>query len=170
LTKTAILDIVINMKIVICGMGNINRGDDGFGPYVVACVKESKCIKTIDCNIYPENYLNKIVSTKPNLIVFLDTIKKNASNIMLLKNEEILQHHPISVSTHNLPFSSIYQFLRTNCDAEIFLLGISVNSYETMSSEVKNIADRVCSFFNSIDRQKKFNIIAIYENLSTAIE
>jgi hydrogenase maturation protease len=158
------------MKLLLCGMGNKERGDDGFGPYIVENVRETDNIKKIDCNLYPENYLNKIVSLNPDLIIFFDTVKKEGAKTFLLRNDEIVTNNPISVSTHNLPFSAIYQFLRENSKAEIFLLGVSVNSYQELSTETKNIADRICAVFKSIDKQKNLNIIVeLYENISAAI-
>jgi hydrogenase maturation protease len=157
------------MKILLCGMGTKDRGDDGFGPYIVEHVQETNNLKKIDCNIYPENYLNKILSFDPDLIIFFDTIKKEGIKKLILRNEEILKNNPISVSTHNLPFSAMYQFLRGNTKAEIFLLGISANSYSELSRETKDIADQICNIFNNVDKQKKINTIELYENLSTAI-
>ena len=170
LDKENFLNILIRMKLLLCGMGNKERGDDGFGPYVVENVRETDNIKKIDCNLYPENYLNKIVSLNPDLIIFFDTVKKEGAKTFLLRNDEIVTNNPISVSTHNLPFSAIYQFLRENSKAEIFLLGVSANSYQELSTETKNIADRVCAVFKSIDKQKNLNIIVnLYEDLSAAI-
>lgn len=170
LDKENFLNIIIRMKLLLCGMGNKERGDDGFGPYIVENVRETDNIKKIDCNLYPENYLNKIVSLNPDLIIFFDTVKKEGAKTFLLRNDEIVTNNPISVSTHNLPFSAIYQFLRENSKAEIFLLGVSVNSYQELSTETKNIADRICAVFKSIDKQKNLNIIVeLYENISAAI-
>jgi hydrogenase maturation protease len=170
LDKENFLNIIIRMKLLLCGMGNKERGDDGFGPYIVENVRETDNLKKIDCNLYPENYLNKIVSLNPDLIIFFDTVKKEGAKTFLLRNDEIVTNNPISVSTHNLPFSAIYQFLRENSKAEIFLLGVSVNSYQELSTETKNIADRICAVFKSIDKQKNLNIIVeLYENISAAI-
>jgi len=157
------------MRILLCGIGNRERGDDGFGPYIVEQIKETDNIKKIDCHLYPENYLNKISSFAPDLIIFFDAIKKEGTETIFLKNDEIIAHNPISVSTHNLPFSAIYQFLKVNCRAEIWFLGVRPHSYEKLSDETMAVAQRITHVFNSLDIQKNLDIINLYENLSTAI-
>ena len=157
------------MRIVLCGMGNKERGDDGFGPYIVENIQETDNIKKIDCNIYPENYLNKIIALHPDLIIFLDTIKKQDLRVILLKNKEILQGSPISISTHNLPFSAIYQYLKENTNAHIWFLGVKPYSYERLSDKTITIANRIIDFLNSLDGQKKLSIIKTYETLATTL-
>jgi hydrogenase maturation protease len=163
------LDILIIVKLLLCGMGNKNRGDDGFGPYIIEHVQESETITTIDSTLYLENYLTKIVSLSPHLIVFFDTVKNSDSKPVLLKNDEIVTHDSISLSTHTIPLSAVYQFLKQNSSAEIFFLGIPAHSYQEFSQETKDIADRICSVFNNVDREKNLDIINVYENLSAAI-
>jgi hydrogenase maturation protease len=150
-------------------MGNKERGDDAFGPYIVENFQETDNIKKIDCNLYPENYLNKIIDSHPDLIIFLDTIKKQDSGVILLKNKEILENNPISISTHNLPFSAIYQYLKENTNAHIWFLGVKPYSYEKLSDETIAIADQVIDILNSLDKQKDLNIIEIYETLFTTL-
>jgi hydrogenase maturation protease len=150
-------------------MGNKDRGDDGFGPYIIEHVQESETITAINSGIYLENYLTKIVSVSPDLIIFFDTVKNCGTKPFLVRNDEILAHNPISVSTHNIPLSAVYQFLKQYSRAEIFFLGVSAHSYQEFSQQTKAIADRICSVFNSVDEEKKLNIINVYENLSTAI-
>lgn len=157
------------MRILLCGMGNKERGDDGFGPYVVKNIRETDTIKPIDCHLYPENYLNKITSFDPDVIIFLDTVKKEDAKATFLRNEEIIAHNPISVSTHSLPFSAIYQFLKENSQAEIWFLGVRANSYEKLSDEITTVAHRITNVFNSLDTQKNLDIMSFYEKLSTAI-
>jgi len=151
-------------------MGNKDRGDDGFGSYVLKNIQETNIIKKIDCGVSPENYLNKILFFCPNLIIFFDTVMKGNANAVLLKNEEIVENSPISITTHNLPFSSIYHYLKENSSADIWFLGVRPYSYEHMSNETMKIADRIISMFNLLDRHKDLNRISFYENLSTAFK
>ncbi|MCK4673463.1 hypothetical protein KAT67_05720, partial [candidate division WOR-3 bacterium] len=140
-----------------------------FGPYIVENFQETDNIKKIDCNLYPENYLNKIIDLRPELIIFLDTIKKQDSGIILLKNKEILENNPISISTHNLPFSAIYHYLKENTNAHIWFLGVKPYSYERLSDETIAIADRIIDILNSLDKQKNLNTIGTYETLFTTL-
>lgn len=157
------------MKILLCGVGNSSRGDDGFGPYIVQNLKESNHIKTIDCGTCPENYLNKIVDYHADLIIFIDAISKNGKKYLLLKDDEIVEDMSISVSTHNLPFRSIYDYITENSHASIWLLGVKPISYNELHQEIKKCAHRIIDTLNLLDSEKKLTIIKIYENLSAAL-
>lgn len=157
------------MKILLCGMGNRDHGDDAFGPYVVEQIKETDSIKKIDCNLYPENYLNKIISYNPDLVIFFDTIQKQGSKSVLLRDDELQLHNPISVSTHNLPFSSIYYYLKENSHANIWFLGVRPISYTHLTEEIISSAKRVIDAFDSLDNEHEINIIELYETLSTTL-
>ena len=155
---------------LLAGMGNRDRGDDGFGSYIVDNIQEYDRLRKIDCHIYPENYLNIIVDENPDLIIFFDTVNKEGSKAVLLKNKEILEKNPISISTHNLPFSSIYEYLKVNTHADIWFLGISPISYEKMSLTTEKIAQKIINALNFLDNQGKLNIIKIYETLYTTLK
>jgi hydrogenase maturation protease len=150
-------------------MGNSERGDDGFGSYIASSLVSLKTIKTIDCGRYIENYLNTIVNMAPDLIILFDTVKHGASDTLLLKNEEIVRDHALSISTHNLPFSAVYEYLKHECRADIWLFGVTARSYETFSNYVKTIAQKVICAMEFLDSQSKINIINVYETLSSTL-
>ncbi|MGB3342049.1 MAG: hydrogenase maturation protease [bacterium] len=158
------------MRILLCGMGNRDRGDDGFGSYIVDNIQESDNLRKVDCTIYPENYLNKMVDESPDLIIFLDAVKREGSQAILLRNREVLENNPISISTHNLPFSAIYEYLKANTQAKIWFLGIPPISFEKMSETTKKVAHKIINALHFLDKQEKLNIIKIYETLSTTLK
>ncbi len=162
--------IIVRMKMLLCGIGNKDRGDDGFGAYILENIQESNYLRKIDCALYPENYLNKMVSENPDLIIFLDTIRRQGSQNILLRNGEILENNPISISTHNLPFSAIYEYLKANTRAKIWFLGICPISFEKMSETTKIVAHKIINALNFLDKQEKQDIIKIYETLSTTLK
>ena len=150
-------------------MGNRSRGDDVFGQYIVENIRETDTVKQIDCGLYPENYLNKMVSYNPDLIIFFDTIERQGDGLVLLRDEEILVQNPLSVSTHNLPFSSIYHYLKESSQANIWFLGVQARSYTHFTEETQRSAQRITDIFNSLDNEKKIDIIDLYETLSTTL-
>jgi hydrogenase maturation protease len=154
------------MRIVVCGIGSRDRGDDGFGPYIIDHLKDSGVVEKMDCELYPENYLNIIRSMSPDLVIFLDAMSGGEGEAVLLRNEEIIEKSPLSVTTHNLPFSAVVQFLRENGVPDIFFLGVQAASYERLSGRVKDIADRIIVVLNTIDKEQGFDIIRLYEALS----
>jgi hydrogenase maturation protease len=155
--------------ILLCGMGNKQRGDDGFGPYIIEHVRESDAVKKIDCHLFPENYLNKMVSRNPDVIIFFDAVRGIEKRTVFLENSEITECSTISITTHNLPFSAIYDYIKQYSKAKIWFFGVKPLSYEVMSHEVLELADGIVEFFNTLDKEEKANIIDVYENLSTTL-
>jgi len=154
------------MRIVVCGVGNVERGDDAFGPSVIEHLHEGETLRKIDCGLFPENYLNKIVSLLPDLVIFLDTIGREEMKSMILMNEEIAGRSALSVSTHNLSFTAIHEFLKNSGVKDVFFIGVPVHSYAHYSAGVRAIADRIVAILNNIDSMRGFDIIKMYELLS----
>lgn len=157
------------MHIVVCGIGNAERGDDAFGPYIVGCLQECEMLEKIDCGLHTENYLNRIVSSAPDVVIFLDTIDRKSQGCILLRNEEIVELSTLSVSTHSLSMGAIYEFLRNGGVQNVFFLGIPAISYERMTARVKDTADRIIGVLNNIDTSQGVGIIEVYEALSEQI-
>ncbi len=158
------------MKILLCGLGNRERGDDGFGPYVVEHIQEKDYIKTMDCALNVENYLNQIIDLTPDLIIFFDTIQKQSQEPVLLRDEELLENATISLSTHNLPLRAMYDYLKEYSHAALWLYGVPPYSYEHLTRDIIKRAERVVTFFNSLDNKNKITIIDLYETLSTTLK
>lgn len=157
------------MTILLCGIGNLERGDDGFGPHIIQNLSTTRHIKTLNCGLHIENYLNKIVEYKPDLIIILDAIAGGEREIWLLQNEEIVQHQALSVTTHNIPFSALYEYIKTHSQADVWLLGVTPRSYEHFTERTEAFAHHLIQFFDSLDKQSKIDILNIYETVSSII-
>ena len=151
-------------------MGNRERGDDAFGSYVIDHIHETDNMRTMDCALYLENHLNQIIAHQPDLVVLFDTVQKDGQKAVLLADEEILDNAAISVSTHNVPFSSVYDYVKENSGATIWFYGVQPHSYEHLTHNTIDSAKRVIDVFNSLDNQNKINIIELYETLSTTLK
>ncbi len=154
------------MRIVACGVGNIERGDDAFGPFIIEGLHEGDTLRKIDCGIHPENYLNVIVSLSPDIVLFFDTIRQCERESVLLRNEEIARKSPPSVSGHCLSLTAMYEFLKESGVKDILFLGVPVRSYSEISPEVRAVADRLISVLNKVDNMHGLDIMRMYEVLS----
>jgi hydrogenase 3 maturation protease len=157
------------MRIVACGVGNKERGDDAFGSYVIERLHEKRNLKKIDCGLHPENYLNKIIALTPDLVIFFDTIAKGEGAAIILRNQEIVERSPVSVTTHSLSFGAMYHFLRENNVRNVLFLGVPAVSYRQFSSKTRLIADRLVSVLDDIEKTAEISIVTIYEALSEQI-
>ena len=70
-------------KIIILGIGNESKGDDGVGPYIIKRLKifnKNPNLVLIDAGVVPENYIQKIINFNPETIIIIDyfqAIKKS---------------------------------------------------------------------------------------------
>jgi len=107
------------MRIVVCGVGNKMKGDDGIGPAVIEGLKtemekgniDSEEVMLLDCGTAPENFLGKITWFDPERVVIIDAVhmEKEPGTVDIIKTGKIIGDR---VSTHNLPLSMFIKYLR----------------------------------------------------------
>lgn len=130
------------MKILILGIGNTLKGDDGVGSYIVSKIKN---IEAIDAGIIPENYIQKIIDSKPDRIIIIDAVDFGGYPGEVKWFNEI-DSSSISISTHNLPPRLFIDFIKQQTGAEIKIIAIQPKQLrfnESLSEEVKKGADRL---------------------------
>lgn len=113
-------------RIVIVGIGDRMRGDDGVGCKIAEDLKEklqNEKITIINAGTTPENYLEKIVKYNPDLILFIDSADFGClpGDVKLLKSEELLE---AGTSTHNASLKLVFDYLENRTNSTILLLGI----------------------------------------------
>jgi len=129
---------VLKGKVVILGIGNPLRRDDGFGSLLADRLKGKVKAIVIDAKSAPENYLNKVIEEAPDTILILDAADFGGRPA----ETRLLDPHEASnlqyFSTHNLPLNLIIEFLEHNCQANIIFLAMqpqSVGFGEDLSQE-----------------------------------
>ncbi|MFH1868194.1 MAG: hydrogenase 3 maturation endopeptidase HyCI [Candidatus Omnitrophota bacterium] len=124
--KNKLIDI-LKGKIVIVGMGNIMRGDDGFGPLLIENLTGRIDAVCIDAGTAPENYLGKIAKEKPDTILFIDAVDLglDPGAYDILVKSEILNH---GMTTHDISPNMLIDFLEKETEANIYMLGVQPKS------------------------------------------
>jgi len=120
-----ILDKILSAKgkIIIVGIGNIMRRDDGLGPALINRIKDKVNTLCIDAGTAPENYLGKIAKEKPDTILLVDAMhmEERPGTYDILKKPDILQG---GFTTHNMSPVMIIEYLEKETKADIYMLGI----------------------------------------------
>jgi len=117
-------------KVLILGIGNPLRGDDGVGPEIINRVKNPlPSLVLFDVGETPENYLAKIVRQKPDTIVLIDAVEFAASpgTIKIMEKDDMRNEF---FSTHNVSLSLVAKYLQKETSADVFLLGIQPETTE----------------------------------------
>jgi hydrogenase 3 maturation protease len=136
-------------KVVILGIGNSMRGDDGFGPLVIKKLKKAgiKCT-LINGETIPENYSGTIIKAKPELVILLDCANFGgyAGELRHIKGKDI---PCLSLSTHQLPISFLTTYLQEEIGAKILIIGVQGKEFGfgEVSKEVKESAEKLTQLF-----------------------
>lgn len=125
-------------RVVIAGIGNALRGDDGAGPALVRRLQESMSVAPnpnmllLDAGEVPENYLSRITDFRPDTILLVDAVdfKGLPGTIKVVEEEKISEE---GFSTHNSSLRLVIKFLKEETEADILLLGIQPQGIQMMT-------------------------------------
>lgn len=133
-------------SILFVGIGNVLRKDDGAGVYISRRIRKGGNIDTLTVEASIENYIGKIYSLNPDILVLIDSMDTGADpgTAVLLPVEEVMD---ITFNTHNISLKNISQFFRS----EVYVLGIqpvSIDFGENISYLVRIISDEIINLIN----------------------
>ncbi|MBN2120623.1 MAG: hydrogenase maturation peptidase HycI [Candidatus Omnitrophica bacterium] len=126
---------ILKGKIVIIGIGNILKADDGLGPSLVNRLKAGLSAVCIDAGSAPENFTGKILKENPDTVLIVDAVDlgRSPGEFALLEKKEILN---CGFTTHDISCNMFIGYLEARTQAKIYMLGIQpekVNFSEGLS-------------------------------------
>ena len=127
-------------KVLILGVGNPLRGDDGAGPHLIEQLNGKIDAALLDCGEVPENFLGKIVELRPDTILIIETVHLGAppGAAAIIDADDF--DRMSSGYTHHASLWLSMNYLKIETGAEIFVLGIQPKKTEFgigISNEVK---------------------------------
>lgn len=134
-------------KILFVGIGNVLRMDDGAGVFISSGIKNRSNISSLTVEVSIENYIGKINTLNPDILVLIDTtnIGMAPGSHKLLKVDQIKD---ITFNTHNISLYRISEFFKM----QVYLLGIQpekIEFGENMSYIVRKEAEKIVNIINS---------------------
>ena len=140
-----VLKEILKGKVVIVGIGNIIRGDDGFGPKLIEKIKNNVQGVCLDAGVAPENYLGKIIKESPDTVLIIDAVHlgKNPGEHEILKGEDIAKS---GFTTHDISPVMFIEYLTKETEANIYMLGVQPQGIELgseMSGRLKIALDEL---------------------------
>jgi hydrogenase 3 maturation protease len=126
-------------KVLILGVGNPLRGDDGAGPYLIKQLKGRVEANLLNGEEEPEILLDQIAGMKPDSILIVDSVDLMAKpgSAALMDENQIDKR---SLFTHHASLKLFIECVKGETGAKVLVLGIQPKSMEigqTMSREVK---------------------------------
>ena len=132
--------------VLFAGVGNVLRSDDGAGVYIVSSIQAKGNISTLLVEASIENYISKINSLAPDILIIADCIDFNRepgySGIV-----PVSQIHEFTISSHNISLRRIAEHLKM----EVYVIGIQpadLRVGEKMTTPVQQEADRIIGMIN----------------------
>lgn len=106
---------------IVLGVGNVLRGDDGFGPAVAQRVAVPGWMG-LDCGTAPENFTSVVVRNAPSRLVIVDaaTLGLEAGTLRRVPENRI---RDTGMGTHMLPLNHLVAYLSGVVD-RITLIGV----------------------------------------------
>lgn len=139
------LDLSLDGRTVIMGIGNEDRGDDATGIRIVEKLKncvDSPHILVINTGLVPENYTSVVKDFEPDNVILIDSVDfgGNAGTISVVDPSTIQDDY---FSTHRIPLSRLINYLEDETGAQVKLIGIQSKQAKLNADLSKEVEDSI---------------------------
>ena len=144
-------------KVIILGIGNTMRSDDGVGSLLAERIKDKVPFSVWDAGPSPENYLGKIVKEAPDTLVLIDAVDFGGrpGEFSVLEADDIKTVNLFS--THNASISLLINYLQSEIKADIIILIVQPKSIvfgDALSPEVlKTLGELENWFYDTVEKE-----------------
>lgn len=114
-------------KLIVLGVGNELKSDDGVGPFIIAKLKQEKIendnLIFIDAETVPENFTGKIRKEKPTHLIIVDAclMDSQPGDMKIVNKNDFAD---IGISTHSMSLSFFVRYLEKDTEIKIIFVGI----------------------------------------------
>lgn len=114
-------------KLIVLGVGNELKSDDGVGPFIIKKLKDEKIendtLLFIDAETVPENFTGKIRKENPTHLIIVDAclMDLRPGDMKIVDKDEFAN---IGISTHSMSLSFFVRYLEKDTDFKIVFVGI----------------------------------------------
>ncbi len=140
-------------KLIVLGVGNELKCDDGVGPYIIKRLKENvvenkKKFLFIDAQTVPENFTGKIRKENPSHLIIVDAcLMDGKPGDMKIVNKYDFAN--IGISTHSMSLSFFVRFLEQgNDNLRIIFVGIEPESMDYADMPTEKVEKAANDFIN----------------------
>ena len=114
-------------KLIILGVGNELKSDDGIGPFIINKLAdeniENEDIILINAETVPENFTGKIRKENPSHVIIIDACLMGCKpgEIKIVDKNDFAD---IGISTHSMSLSYFVKYLERDNDLKVIFIGI----------------------------------------------
>lgn len=139
-------------KLIVLGVGNELKCDDGVGPYIIKKLKEEniedkKKLLFIDAKTVPENFTGKIRKENPTHLIIVDAcLMDEEPGTMKIVNK--YDFASIGISTHSMSLSFFVRYLEKDTEFRIIFVGIEPESMDYADNPTPKVEESANEFVN----------------------
>ena len=113
--------------VVVVGVGNPLRGDDGAGCQAAARLRGVPGVRVVLAEEVPESHLGAIADARPDVVALIDAVDLGAApgSVALLERDDLPAG---GGTTHHAPLALVMEVLAHMTGADVFLLAIQPQS------------------------------------------
>lgn len=139
-------------KLIVLGVGNELKCDDGIGPYIIKELKKENIedddrIMFIDAQTVPENFTGKIRKENPSHLIIVDAclMDGEAGDMKIVDKDDFAN---IGISTHSMSLSFFVRYLEKDNDFRIIFVGIEPKSLDYSENLTENVENAAYKFID----------------------
>lgn len=139
-------------KLIVLGVGNELKCDDGVGPFIIKKLKEEniedkKKLLFINAETVPENFTGKLRKENPSHIIIVDAcLMDGQPGDMKIVNKYDFAN--IGISTHSMSLSFFVRYLEKDNDFRIIFVGIEPESLDYSENLTENVENAAYKFID----------------------
>ncbi len=138
-------------KVVVVGIGNTLRADDGAGSLVAERLRERYPDVVFDAAQAPENYLAPIRRADPDVVVLVDAADFGGSpgEVRAATAEDV---EGLMMGTHAAPLSVFMRVLKDETGADVMLLAVQAATTTLGADMTREVADAVGNLVSQLEK------------------
>lgn len=152
--KSQLNDFLVDCeKLIVLGVGNELKCDDGVGPFIIKKLKEenieNKSLLFINAETVPENFTGKIRKEKPTHLIIVDACLMGGEpgDMKIVNKYEFAN---IGISTHSMSLSFFVRYLEKDTDFRIIFVGIEPESMDWAENPTEKVESAAYDFINTL--------------------
>jgi hydrogenase maturation protease HycI len=144
-------------RVMVVGVGDTNRGDDGAGPELVRLLEEAGVETVIDAGTSPETETWRIREAKPGTVLFVDAVELGGApgDTALLAPSDL---RASGFDTHRAPLRLTMEYVRQEMGCTCWMLAVqprNVRQQASMSDEVRGSVERLAETLIALLRLRR---------------
>lgn len=144
------LDGLAGGRVVVVGIGNTLRGDDGAGSLVAERLHDKHPDVVFDAAQAPENYVAPIRRAEPDAVVLVDAADFGGrpGEVRTAAAGDV---EGLMMGTHAAPLSMLMSVLAEDTGADVRLVAVQAETTELGSEMTREVADVVEELVSQLD-------------------